>query len=69
MVQISSAPLIKWSGSKRFQAKAIVDYSPVGLAKTLATDVKKLNNSLENIETIVKYGEKIGTKSSYDTSI
>lgn len=28
-----------------------------------------LNNSLENIETIVKYGEKIGTKSSYDTSI
>lgn len=28
-----------------------------------------LNNSLENIETIVKYGEKIGSKSSYDTSI
>lgn len=28
MVQISSAPLIKWSGSKRFQAKAIVDYFP-----------------------------------------
>lgn len=28
MVQISSAPFIKWTGSKRYQAKAIVDFFP-----------------------------------------
>ncbi|WP_296864742.1 Dam family site-specific DNA-(adenine-N6)-methyltransferase [uncultured Methanobrevibacter sp.] len=28
MVTISNAPLIKWSGSKRYQAKAIVDFFP-----------------------------------------
>lgn len=28
MKKISNAPLLKWTGSKRFQAKAIVDYFP-----------------------------------------
>lgn len=28
MVTLSNAPLIKWTGSKRFQAKAIVDFFP-----------------------------------------
>jgi len=40
--------LIPFAKTPANLTKAIVDYSPVRLVKVLATDVRKLNNSLEN---------------------
>lgn len=40
--------LIPFAKTPANLTKAIFDYSPVGLAKTLTTDAKKFNNSLKN---------------------
>lgn len=40
--------LIPFAKTPANLTKAIVDYSPVGLTKTLAVDARKLNNSLQN---------------------
>lgn len=40
--------LIPFAKTPANLTKAIIDYSPVGLTKTLAVDARKLNNSLQN---------------------